>query len=374
MTVLPAEAGNLHGFARVLRRAGFAIAPEQIIAFLRGVRLLGPKSMNDIKYAARSTLAATPDRMQEFETLFHSWFWGEALEVLSGEDGEMSPQDGHGPAIQSRLPAEPQEGGELASAEEQLGKRQFSASSFSFAQFAQALPVALPVRRSFREVRTPVRGRLDLRRSLRAIVGADGDIPRPTLRRRAHVQRKLMLLIDVSGSMKLHTEDHLKLAHAIIHHAHSAEVFTLGTRLTRITSTLRIRDRDTALARAAECVADWDGGTRIGPSLQALLAMPRFAAFARGASVILLSDGLERASHDELSAAMRRLSLRAHRLSLCTPLASDPRFSPQTAALAAILPLLDDLVDGSSAKAVADFVLKLAKPAPSAEIVWRKAL
>ena len=189
-------------------------------------------------------------------------------------------------------------------------------------------PAALPQRRSFRSVRTNSRGKLDLRRALRSIVRADGDVPAPPLRRRPTVSRRLLILIDISGSMKLHTGDYLKLAHTAVQAADRVEVFTLGTRLTRITRALKVRDLDAALERVAALVDDWDGGTRIGPTLLAFLGVPRFAAFARGAAIVLLSDGLERGDHAEMETAMRRLGARAFRLSLCTPLAGDPRFSP----------------------------------------------
>src|SRR5439155_17455503 len=122
------------------------------------------------------------------------------------------------------------------------------------------------------------------------------------------------------------------------------------------------------LARAAAQVDDWDGGTRMGPTLLAFLSLPRFSASARGAAIVILSDALERGDHAELETAMRRLSVRAFRLSLATPLAGDPRFRPAMAALRAILPVLDVLVDGSSMRSLTDFILSLARPFPAAEI------
>jgi uncharacterized protein len=119
-------------------------------------------------------------------------------------------------------------------------------------------------------------------------------------------------------------------------------------------------------------VDDWDGGTRIGPTLLAFLSVPRFSAFARGAAVVILSDGLERGSHAEMETALRRLSARALRLSLCTPLAADPRFSPKTAALKAALPLLDDLADGSDIASLTRFILSLARAVPAASEIWRE--
>ena len=371
MTALPPAAANLLGFARLLRAGGFIVAPEQVVTFMQGVTLLGPRSMKDIHGTARAALAPPPDRMDEFEALFRSWFWGDAMVVADGEDDEETRiRDDSGIVREKREPPRRERGGELSSRREQLGDRVFVADDDArLEHFGRRLRTALPTRRSFRSKRAVSRGRLDLRRSLRAIVGADGDIPRPDLRRRAEVARKLLLLIDISGSMKRHTSDYLKLAHAIVQNAPRVEVFTLGTRLTRITPSLKLRDRSRAMARAAEVVEDWDGGTRIGPTLLALLAIPRFAAFARGAAVAILSDGLERGSHAEMEAAIRRLSARAFRTLLLTPLAADPRFQPQTAALKAVLPYLDDLVDGSSIESITTSILSLSRPAVAVETI-----
>ncbi len=369
---LPLAAANLAGFARLLRSAGFALAPEQTVAFLDAVGLLGPRSMEDIRQAALATLAPEPDRRIAFEALFRAWFWGDAATAVAGPDDEETRiRDDRGVHEARPLPEERVAGGELASAAEQLATRRFPSAEAEVANFGRALCKAIPTRRSFRHVGA-ARGRPDLRRSLRLIVGSDGDVHRPMLRRRPQVQRKLLLLIDISGSMKLHTQDHLQLAHRVVRAADRAEVFTLGTRLTRITTPLRTVDRDLALARVAETVEDWDGGTRIGPTLLAFLSMPRFAAFARGAAVVILSDGLERGGHAEMEQAFRRLKARAFRLSLLTPLAADPRFRPRTAALAAVLPHLDDLADGSGIRPVADFILSLARPARRASDVWRE--
>ncbi|OBQ74571.1 vWA domain-containing protein [Mesorhizobium erdmanii] len=372
---LPRAAAPLLGFGRLLRRYGFAVAPEQVISFMQAVALLGPRSMGDIREAALATLAPPPDRRDEFEAHFQSHFYGNNSAVIEGDPDEETRIKDDGGADDERIAAEnSQEGGELSSALEQLSSRDFQRDDDRLAAFRRKLSAALPARRSFRTVRTHSRGKLDLRRSLREIVSADGDVPSPLLRRRQTVPRKLLLLIDVSGSMKLHTADYLKLAHAAVHGADRAEIFTFGTRLTRITSALRIRDRDRdqALARAAAQVDDWDGGTRMGPTLLAFLSVPRFSSFARGAAVVILSDALERGDHAELETAMRRLSARAFRLSLATPLAGDPRFRPATAALRAILPDLDDLIDGSSVKSLADFILSLAHPAPSAATIWKR--
>ncbi|TIM07798.1 MAG: VWA domain-containing protein [Mesorhizobium sp.] len=370
---LPQAAAPLLGFGRLLRRYGFPVAPEQVSGFMRAVTLLGPRSMADIHEAALATLAPSPDRRDEFEAHFQSHFYGNTAALVEGEANEETRiKDDGGASDEDNEVARQAEGGALSSGAEQLSARDFQRVGDGLAAFRRKLANALPARRSFRTVRTHARGKLDLRRSLREIVSADGDIPSPLLRRRQTVSRKLLLLIDVSGSMKLYTSDYLKLAHAAVQGADRAEIFTFGTRLTRITTALRIRDRDQALARVAALVDDWDGGTRMGPTLLAFLSVPRFSSLARGAAVVILSDALERGDHAELEMAMRRLSARAFRLSLATPLAGDPRFRPATAALRAILPVLDDLVDGSSIAGLTDFILSLARPAPAAAAIWKR--
>jgi uncharacterized protein with von Willebrand factor type A (vWA) domain len=201
----------------------------------------------------------------------------------------------------------------------------------------------------------------DLRRTLRDTVRNDGEMMRLARLKRRTRLRKLLLLIDVSGSMKTRTEDNMKLAHALMHAAANVEVFTFGTRLTRVTRALRLKRREQALAAAAHLVSDWDGGTRIGDALQAFLAVPRFSAYARGAGIIVVSDGLERGDPSALRDAVARLSRQAWRLSWLTPLASGPGFRPQTEALVAIARFVDDLVDGGCSAAIVSHLLSLGR-------------
>ncbi|PWW01442.1 hypothetical protein DFR52_102104 [Hoeflea marina] len=371
---LPQAARPLFGFARLLRRHGFPVAPEQVTGFMQAVYLLGPRSMDDIREAALAMLAPQPDRRDEFEAHFRSWFYGEAAAVVEGEGEDETEIKDDGGAIEEQLEIQRTEtGGELSSAAEQLSRRELQSDRSRLTNFQRRISDSLPRRRSFRTVRTASGGHVDLRRSLRSILGSDGDIPSPRWRKRQTVPRRLLVLIDVSGSMKLHTADYLRLAHAVVQGAPHAEVFSFATRLTRLTSALRVRDRDQALARASELVDDWDGGTQIGATLLAFLSVPRFSAFARGASVVILSDALERGDPAAMQLAVQRFAARAHRLSLATPLAGDPRFRPETAALKAILPLLDDLVDGSSIAGLTRFLLSLARSAPDAKTLWRRA-
>jgi uncharacterized protein len=159
--------------------------------------------------------------------------------------------------------------------------------------------------------------------------------------------------------MKARTDAHLRFAHALAQAVERIEAFTIGTRLTRVTQALRRKQREQALGAAAAVVADWDGGTRIGDALQAFLAVPRFAGYARGALVLVISDGLERGDHRAMTEAVARLAALAWRVSWLTPLAVDPRYRPETDALRSILPLIDDLADGSSTERLCAHVLRL---------------
>jgi uncharacterized protein with von Willebrand factor type A (vWA) domain len=153
----------------------------------------------------------------------------------------------------------------------------------------------------------------------------------------------------------------MALAHVLVQAAPQVEVFTFGTRLTRVTRPLRLKRREQALNAASHLVSDWDGGTRIGDALQAFLSVPRFAGYARGAAVIVVSDGLERGDVASLRDAVTKLSRRAWRLSWLTPLATSPGFRPQTEALLAIERFVDDLVDGGSSAAIVAHVLALGR-------------
>jgi len=187
---------------------------------------------------------------------------------------------------------------------------------------------------------------------------------RLTRRRRASRPRPILLLIDVSGSMKQRTDANLALAHVIVQSAPRVEVFTFGTRLTRVTRALKLRNREQALAQASGLVADWDGGTRIGDALAAFLAVPRFAGYVRGAVVAILSDGLERGDPSAMIGSVRRLAARAFRIDWFSPLAADPDYQPQTEAIAAIRPMLASLSNGNSTAAICRHLLSLGQGEP----------
>lgn len=348
---LPRALSPFVGFSALLRANGFAVAPEQTVAFIAATGLLGPGSVTAIHRAARATLAPQPERFEDFDALFRLAFLGQTL-AAPGE-GAADEEETHAFDDRDGGDAPPEAGEEPSGAEataaERLFARRFPAVSEAEAlrRFRRAAPALLPKRRSRRRL-AAARGAPDLRRALRDAARRDGELVTLPRRARRVALRRVLLLIDVSGSMKERTDAHLRLGHALVRAHGPSEVFTLGTRLTRVTRALRRRDPGQALALAATLVADWDGGTRLGDALQAFLAVPRFTGFARGALVVVLSDGLERGDPAALVDAVERLARHAWGLLWLTPLAAGPGFAPETAALRAILPWLDRLGDGST--------------------------
>jgi hypothetical protein len=160
------------------------------------------------------------------------------------------------------------------------------------------------------------------------------------------VPRKLVFLIDVSGSMEPYARVLVLFAQAVAQAAGKVEVYTFGTRLTRITAELADRRSDRALRAAAAAISDWAGGTRIGESLRAFNRVARQRALTRGAVVVIFSDGCERGDAELLGEEMRRLHRAAHTVLWVNPLAGDPRFEPRTLGMVAALPSVDVLLAG----------------------------
>ncbi|MCU0819656.1 MAG: VWA domain-containing protein [Beijerinckiaceae bacterium] len=366
---LPAAARPFVAFPTLLREYGFAIAPDQTITFLQAITVLGPRSLEQVRQAAWATLAPQPHQRETFDALFDFHFLGGVAEPGEADewqpDEEMKVQEDAG-SREILIGEEINETGQQAIEAEALAIRALRPPDASdiLARFARDLPAALPRRRGYRYRRARRGASIDLARSLRAAIRTDGDVMRLTRRRRVQRPRPILLMIDVSGSMKSRTDANLALAHTIVQSAPRVEVFTFGTRLTRVTRALKLHNREQALAQASGLVADWDGGTRIGDALAAFLAVPRFAGYARGAVVAILSDGLERGDPSAMIGAVRRLAARAFRIDWLSPLAAEPDYQPQTEALAAIRPMLASLSNGNSTTAICRHLLSLGQGEP----------
>jgi uncharacterized protein with von Willebrand factor type A (vWA) domain len=361
----PRAAAPFITFAALLRANGFAVAPEQTTAFLSAIVLLGPRDPEDIRRAGLATLAPPPERHAAYHALFDLHFLGETSPDLAEGDDEdvvLVQEDRRG-ADEPVTADELNESGQAATRAEALVERRFGPADTGEAlrRLTRHAGRRLPKRLSYRRLRARRGAVVDLRRTLRDATRNDGEFFKLSRLKRRMRPRKVLLLIDVSGSMKARTEDNLRLAHALTQASQRVEVFTFGTRLTRVTRPMRLKRRDQALAGAAQIVSDWDGGTRIGDALKAFLAVPRFASYARGAVTLIVSDGLERGDPAALAEAVARLSRGSWRLSWLTPLATERDFRPRTEALVAIFPFVDDMADGGSLSAIVDHVLALGR-------------
>jgi len=348
------------------------VSIDQTTMFLAGVGLVGPSSMSQIRKVAYACFGPSIERHCEFDALFRAHFEGDAV-MVSTPDDESSIEDNDESLNSPLATSVSDESGEAASDNDVFSKREFvQCDVVDLHYLLRDAKKHLPTRRGFR-LRPKRRGRaFDIKRSIAQIVRFDGDIPRPALRKRHYRQRPLLLLIDISGSMKQYTDDYLRLAHYLLQADMQIEVFTLGTKLTQITQALAYHDEGIALTKAAELVLDWDGGTLLGQAMSSFIQEPRYMSLSRGAAVMVLSDGLECDNPAVLVNAVKRISHTAWRLSWATPLAGDPRFQPRTAALKAMLPLLDDLVDGSSLRVLAEFILSLGKNKLTALQIWKQ--
>ncbi len=354
----------LAGFPGALREAGLAVDPGRATAFLRAARVCRLDGIADLARAGRVTLTGSPDDFATFDAVFSAWFSQDpALLAAPPEQETETPQPR--PPRGSKPPPEVLEGdaaGKAASDDAVRAKKAFGTVSESDAAALARLKrrlADLPVLRS-RNWRAAPRGpRIDLAATCRAARGTFGETLRILRQARPDRPRKLLLLIDVSGSMKAQSETYLRFAQLVTRSRPRVETFVFGTSLTRVTQTLKHRDADEALARLSSLVFDFDGGTRIGASLEEFLSVSRHAALVRGAVTMILSDGLERGDPAAMVHAVARMARLSHRLAWGTPLAADPRYRPLTRAMAGCLPHLDGLFDASGLQALEAMLRRL---------------
>ena len=188
----------------------------------------------------------------------------------------------------------------------------------------------------------------DLRRTVRRALRTDG-----TPISRAYLEpsmrpRRIVLVVDVSGSMESYARALLRFAQAAVVGRGKVEVFALGTRLTRLTRELSSRDPDLALEQAAKRVVDWSGGTRLGDGIKEFNDRWAVRGMARGAIVVILSDGWDRGDPEVLGAQMQRLHRVTHRIVWVNPLKAAPGYAPLARGMAAALPYVDEFIEGHS--------------------------
>jgi len=350
---------GLVGFTAVLRHAGLAITTDRVGAFLTALDELDVTSQTQTYWAGRLTLCADPDDIPRYDVAFGEWFAPDRRGQGSRLRDERPPPP---PQLAALLnPPDPHRAGDgpqgrelaaRASGAEILRHRDVSDLSPVEREHLRRLLALLrpdPPTRPSRRLRPHRRGAIDPGRTLRAALRNHGELRELCHRDRSRRPRKVVLLIDVSGSMEPYADALLRFAHAVVRRAPaSTEVLTLGTRLTRVTRELRMRDPEHALGAAGRAIPDWSGGTRLGEVLRAFVERWGQRGAARRAVVVVFSDGWERGDTDLLGEQMQRLSRLAHRLVWVNPHTGKEGYAPVQGGIVAALPYLDDLLAGHS--------------------------
>jgi uncharacterized protein with von Willebrand factor type A (vWA) domain len=349
-----AVARHVVTFGRVLREAGLEVGPGRVADALRGLDAVELGRQDDVYWALRTTLVSRREEIEPFDLAFQAWFLGIAARPRLRLIAAPAPPSGApgltpAPAAVAEIDGGEQEiGGH--SPDELLRRRDFAEMSSEEIDEARRLITAIALvrpRRRSRRLKPCRKGeRLDLRRTMRASLATGGDPVKRAFRRRVDKPRRLVFLLDVSGSMEAYSRALVTFLHAAVVSGRGIETFAFGTQLTRLTPELRSRDPDTALSAAAQLVSDWSGGTRIGASLKAYNDEWGRRAVTRGAVVVILSDGWERDDDRLVGSEMARLARQAFAVVWVNPLKGDPRYEPLAGGMRAALPHVDRFVSG----------------------------
>ncbi|WP_409490196.1 vWA domain-containing protein [Amycolatopsis sp. cmx-11-12] len=356
------------GFAEALREAGLPCDAHRIQAYLSAVGEVDLADPEQLYWAGRLTLCADPDDLPHYDTAFDSWFT--EAETGPRRRGREAPPKRARIAALAQAPAQGESGAEpdqlrvAASEDEILRHRDLAeltvAERAHLRELLAKLRPALPLRTSPRR-RAARRGKLDPSRTLRAMLAGGGEPVRLAYRRRGAKPRRLVFLIDVSGSMGPYADALLRFAHVVTRRAPGrVEVFTLGTRLTRVSRQLRLRDPEHAMLAAAAAVPDFAGGTRLGETLRAFLDRWGQRGVARRSVVTVFSDGWERGDPGLLGEQLARLRRLAHAVFWVNPHAGRAGYAPVQSGIVAALPYLDRLLAGHSLATLERLLLEIA--------------
>lgn len=363
-----------------LREAGLPVTPERSAEFARALDLVRPISRRRLYWTARAVFVTDPAQVRAFDRVFFSVFGGAEQPSFDPDEVRTAPKDestkvdsqrtttGDASSSGSPSPSPAKPGDDenerrevaLASAasdEERLAGKSFDALTpeelAQLYRLMSRLQLATPERRTRRYERG--RGhQIDMRRTLRGSLRTAGDPIRLARRRRRTCRRRLVMLCDISGSMEPYARAYLQFLASAAGSGPNAEVFVFATRLTRLTRALASRHPERAIERAAAAAPDWSSGTRIGDTLKTFNDRHGRRGMARGAVVVILSDGWERGDPGLVSQEMERLARLAHRIVWVNPRVSGRAFSAQTGGMAAALPHCDALVSGHSFDALAE--------------------
>jgi len=379
-------------FAARLRRAGVATTLTGVERCAAALEAVGPLALADVYWLCRISFVAGPDELAAFDAVFRAVFDADPGRLparnrgqrrhdpLAGADPlQRLPRGGDGPpaagaalpwaTLPSVVAGEPDDEPEgeddasmplrrpsVAAVE---ADRPFDALDDDelerVGSLLEAAVTSWPQRRSRRRRTTRSRGPIALRRSVRAAMDTGGDVVRLLHTEQRRQPRRVVVLLDVSGSMESYARAYLHLTRglAITHHA---EVFAFATRLSRITPSVRQRSPSDAIEQVSDAVGDRFSGTLLASSISTLLHHRVWNTTVRGAVVVVCSDGWDADDPARLERAMRRLSLLAHRVVWVNPRAAAPGFEPLAGGMAAALPYCDHFLAGNTARSMADVV------------------
>lgn len=367
---------NVVLFGRLLRQVGLPLSPEQTSTFARALDWVDIGSRQQVFYAARSLLVTRQEDLRLFAIVFEL-FWRahsqgtelrlprrrdsrrafdperrlDTFMLTGGRAGDDAPEVEVGDRTGSFSAAEAlqhRDFSELSPAELEEIRRQIHAIQWRITR-----------RRSRRWVPATRGSRLDMRKLLRQAARHDGTPLTLPRRGRKIKDRPIVLLADISGSMDKYSRLLLHFFYGAIQGLSGVEAFVFGTRLTRITQFLRVRNVEIAVEQAAREVLDWSGGTRIGESIGAFNRHWGKRVLRRGAVVVIVSDGWERGDATELCREMRYLHHRCHRLIWLNPHLGHPDYQPLVEGMAAALPFVDDFLPVHNLQSLRDLAAAL---------------
>ncbi|HSM61649.1 MAG TPA: VWA domain-containing protein, partial [Longimicrobiales bacterium] len=368
---------NLVAFGGALRAAGIAVTPMQIADTVRALSWVRLEDRDEVLRATRATLVTRREDLALFETVFNR-FWRLPHDgVAGGRPRPPAPRDRRPRerftiatymAFKATADMEERDVADRAgtySAEERLHRKRFAEMTPEELEETRRLLARMRWSASLRVTRRRVPDRsgpeVDLRRVLRH-AGRLGAMPaRLPRRRRSEKQRPVVLVADVSGSMERYSRLVLQFFHAMVRSLDDVETFVFGTRLSRITPQLRLRNVDRALEEASREVVDWAGGTRIGACLGDFNRRWGRRMLRRGAVVVVISDGCDRGDPARLAREMRHLQHRCHRLVWLNPHLGHEAYAPRVAGMRVALPFVDDFLPVDDVQALAAFSDALAR-------------
>ena len=355
-------------FGHELRAVGMPIGSDDVMAYCSAIAELNPSDILDIYWAGRSTLVSKRDHIPLYDNVFRAFFLDEKAEFNNENRLKIKAASSAQAVIDIPAP----ESGTPGSTEEEtrLGLQASTSELFRNKTFASCTPEELaalrrimsrikltPPRRRTRRKMASARGSLiSMRKMVRETMRAHGEPRDLYFTKRRLRLRPLVLILDVSGSMADYSRNLLQFAYSAQRAADRVEVFCFGTRLTRITRALDRKRPDDAMNTAAGLVFDWDGGTRIGDSLEMFTREWGRRGMSRGSIVVICSDGLDRGEPEVLSRAMEKLSRLCFRIVWMNPHKGDnENFSPNTLGMMVAEPFIDEIVSGHSLKSLEEF-------------------